>query len=505
MKTIKLFAILEACSLLAGNLSAQTCNTNLGDTLGPSGGIYEEDDTIEYVITLKLTDPTDCPVKNIKVYFFPPNITPDNVVLCNSTNGILIYDGGPSLLNFGDPDIVLDSSVSGAESLAYLVKEADADASGLLYAYICTKFDAVTNLGDLPNSDTKSAVNKVIAWDFMVNKSCVDPNGTLIGEDVEFQITITNTGDVELSFLDTGTELDAYEPIVLPPASEAPANVFQTTVTKPSTGECDDDQIVSNEVEIEAYYNGLLVGTKTADVNCPVLCPPAFTVDKICLTNPIMNEPNALFEIIIKNTGYVDLEFEIDDIAAGIEDMIVGPVLPGGEYRTTVEVPAECINGEVSNRVIVQAYFDGSPVLDPMPKDAVCPCLNEGCTPGFWKNHTNCWACYSSTTKLKDVFTIPSALSSLKEDTLLKALNYGGGSGVTGAAKILLRAAVSAILNACDEDVNYPLTVAEVKAKVKKALATNNRTKILKLATELDMLNNLGCPIDAHCIRKDSY
>jgi hypothetical protein len=36
----------------------------------------------------------------------------------------------------------------------------------------------------------------------------------------------------------------------------------------------------------------------------------------------------------------------------------------------------------------------------------------------------------------------------MDNNTLMEALNFGGGKGVEGAAKILFRAAVAAILNA---------------------------------------------------------
>ena len=42
-----------------------------------------------------------------------------------------------------------------------------------------------------------------------------------------------------------------------------------------------------------------------------------------------------------------------------------------------------------------------------------------------------------------DVFSGVSAYNSLKNDSLIQALNYGGGGGDIGAAKTLLRSAVA--------------------------------------------------------------
>lgn len=120
-----------------------------------------------------------------------------------------------------------------------------------------------------------------------------------------------------------------------------------------------------------------------------------------------------------------------------------------------------------------------------------------GCTPGFWKNHTSAWAGtgFSPSQETSSVFSIPGGLSSLGSKTLLQSLDGGGGSGVLGAAKILLRAGVAALLNAAHSGVNYPLTTSEVISSVNSALASNNRTTILTLATTLDSNNNLGCSL----------
>jgi len=84
----------------------------------------------------------------------------------------------------------------------------------------------------------------------------------------------------------------------------------------------------------------------------------------------------------------------------------------------------------------------------------------------------------------------------LDNRTLLQALSFQGGSSTTAAARILLRAAVSALLNSASPDVDYPLTTAQVIAQVNAALASNNRSTMLTLAAQLDLFNNLGCPLN---------
>ncbi len=76
----------------------------------------------------------------------------------------------------------------------------------------------------------------------------------------------------------------------------------------------------------------------------------------------------------------------------------------------------------------------------------------------------------------------------------MTALGYPGGRGDVGAARILLRAAVAAVLNAEHPVINYPFTTSQIIAQVNSALATHNRETILNLATQLDDYNNLGTP-----------
>lgn len=119
----------------------------------------------------------------------------------------------------------------------------------------------------------------------------------------------------------------------------------------------------------------------------------------------------------------------------------------------------------------------------------------QGCSHGFWKNHLAYWppTGYAPNDTLFPHFTgLPTALQS---DTFEMALSYGGGKGVTGGAKILLRNAVASLLNAAHPDVNYEYSVAEVKALVNAALSSNDREAMLTLEKELDVYNNIGCPL----------
>jgi len=102
---------------------------------------------------------------------------------------------------------------------------------------------------------------------------------------------------------------------------------------------------------------------------------------------------------------------------------------------------------------------------------------------------------FSPSQTVGSVFPSALAYPDLGTATLAEALDFPGGSGVEGAARILLRAAVAALLNAAHPDVEYPSIVADVIAAVDAALASGDRSAMLELATQLDNDNNLGCPL----------
>jgi len=122
---------------------------------------------------------------------------------------------------------------------------------------------------------------------------------------------------------------------------------------------------------------------------------------------------------------------------------------------------------------------------------------DDGCTPGYWKNHPDSWGPtgFATGATLESVFDVPNGFG-LDATTLLQALDLGGGPGAQGGAQILLRAAVAALLNAAHPDVDYAQSSAAVIAAVNAALASGDRDTMLTLATTLDNQNNAGCPIN---------
>ena len=209
----------------------------------------------------------------------------------------------------------------------------------------------------------------------------------------------------------------------------------------------------------------------------------------------------------------IEYELGIDKPHAPIEGSFDVPIVVGDVGTWDVFAATSCVDfhdicGEYTitgtARLICESDPENIQSLPLGPTDIVCPCEeegDEGCTPGFWKNHPDCWCTeYQPETLVGDVWIIPDELSKLANKTLLQALQGGGGPGAMGAAKILLRAATASLQNACNGDVSFPLSVQNIIDEGNAALATLKRKKILQLARTLDDLNNLGCPINAKCM-----
>lgn len=161
----------------------------------------------------------------------------------------------------------------------------------------------------------------------------------------------------------------------------------------------------------------------------------------------------------------------------------------GGDGTITINTQQTAVNTAGAN-------FNPNPTVNLSQVDpAQCrQPVPQGCSLGFWKNHTGAWQGYLPNQTVDSVFA--NAPPSLAGATLLEALSFPGDNTLDGAKQILLRQAVAALLNAAHPDVFYPRTVQSVIDDVSAQLASSTRSAILALAKELDADNNLGCPLN---------
>lgn len=126
---------------------------------------------------------------------------------------------------------------------------------------------------------------------------------------------------------------------------------------------------------------------------------------------------------------------------------------------------------------------------------------HEGCTPGYWKNHTDNWQETRPGTAVSNLFQVSAALDGV---TVEGALALSGGPGLDGAERILTRAATAAWLNAAHEGLGFPWRRFSMGLDgrpplvqfVNDALASGDRDTMIAAAARLDADNNLGCPLN---------
>jgi hypothetical protein len=178
------------------------------------------------------------------------------------------------------------------------------------------------------------------------------------------------------------------------------------------------------------------------------------------------------------------LRFEVGNGGAGNNYLVASAT------TSTTPPPQVCEDQAASN-------FGG-----PLP--CVYPPKGNGCTPGYWKQtqHFASWVPtgLKPTDLVSTVFSKSSLYSvggkKLSAYSLVDGLGFKGGSDLSGAAQILLRAAIAGELNAKYSGMNYPMTAGDIVTAVNNALASGNRDTIIALATQLDNNNNLGCTLN---------
>jgi hypothetical protein len=121
-----------------------------------------------------------------------------------------------------------------------------------------------------------------------------------------------------------------------------------------------------------------------------------------------------------------------------------------------------------------------------------------GCSPGYWKNHPEQWVNtgYSPSQTLNTLFTFPSSLASIGNNTLMEALNFSGGPTLEDAARLLLHQAVAALLNGAHEHVHYRWPAGFVIYNTNRALASLDISTMFAIKDRWERENNSGCTLN---------
>ncbi len=122
------------------------------------------------------------------------------------------------------------------------------------------------------------------------------------------------------------------------------------------------------------------------------------------------------------------------------------------------------------------------------------PIGTQGCTLGYWKNHTSAWVGYSPTDTIGATFHLTTAQTPYASNTLLEGLNFQGGPGVLGGERILLKQAIAGLLNS-SAGLDYGAGTTEIIGITHNAILSGSRDTMITRAGQFNTRNNVVCPL----------
>ena len=322
----------------------------------------------------------------------------------------------------------------------------------------------------------------------------------LKGAPIVFSYVVTNSGDVALT--DVSVTDDRGLTVTCPKATLSLAESMVCTATATA---------VSGHYVNVGTASGTAVSTTVQDSDPAHYTgiSPAVAIETLTNGSESDNPPgpsevngaSVLWTYVVTNTGDVSLSSLSVTDDQGVPVTCPKTVLQPGESMTCT-ASGTASGGQHSNVGTVTGTPPGGASVTASDPSHYVGITGQGCTPGYWKNHTDSWppTGYSPTQKIKTVFppVLTGYPASLGNATLWDALAFDGWdpNPVAGGAEILLRAGVAALLNASHPTVAFPLTEGGLITQVNTALASANRDTLLSNAAQLDAYNNIGCPLN---------
>jgi hypothetical protein len=333
-----------------------------------------------------------------------------------------------------------------------------------------------------------------------------------VGAPVTWTYLVTNTGDVNLA--DVKVADDKGVAVTCPKISLHPGEAMTCTGTGTAVaGQYENTGTVTASSSCGVKVSAHDVSHYLGDGPPPPPPTAGITIKKYtngqdadAAPGPQINVGSpVLWDYAVTNTGQAALSgVRVTDnrgvaVSCPKTSLAAGEVMhcsgngtaTAGQYENIGTVTANPPSGPAVNSSDPSHYFGVTPPPPP-------PAGNQGCTPGYWKNHTGSWTTtgYRTTQSVQSTFSAASGYPSLGQAALLDSLAFHGGSDLDGAGGNLLRAATASLLNAAHPNVAFPRSAAAVVNNVNSALASRNRDTILGLASALDDDNNLGCPLN---------
>ncbi|HSL83318.1 MAG TPA: hypothetical protein VLF66_11125, partial [Thermoanaerobaculia bacterium] len=261
-----------------------------------------------------------------------------------------------------------------------------------------------------------------------------------VGDSVQWVYAVTNPGDVTLTGVtvtdDQGVAVTCPggQPFILEPGDAktcfangtATAGQYANLGTATGTPEGGGDSVTDTD---PSHY----LGEEVAEEPAINLEKRTNGQDADTPTGPVLDVGDPVtWTYIVTNTGNVPLGgiTVTDDQGVTVSCPKAG-LQPGESMTCTGSGTAEA--GQYANIGTAEGHHGPTTVSDTDPSHylgrAEC---NQGCTPGYWKTHTASWppTGYSTTQKVKDVFSEADFWPGVGNSTLLQALDFGGGSGL---------------------------------------------------------------------------
>lgn len=369
---------------------------------------------------------------------------------------------------------------------------------------------------------TTSPANAVITGEPCIHvDKTVEPTISKVGDDVLYTIEIYNCGDIDLTIVDIFD--DRLGPIPIPPECEVLPDGNSCSLTVPYSIQPEDPNPLVNEVCVTAFceLGGEIVFVSDCNTASVFLVEPDIYLQKIVEPNVACPGETVIYTIFIENNGDWPLE-NVEVVDPLLSPIYGSPLLefppvmfPGEIYLATFPymIPEDapvCPDVLVNWAEVTAKVMDLPNIIDANDSAEVCcePPGDEGCTPGFWKNNgdkhgASVWCDdLAPSTRFSDVFILDEPLivrgkgrSTITDPTLLEALNANGG-GVNA----MIRHGVAALLNACSDNVNYPIN--EPLPIILMIEDTLNEIPGAYTVDELHATfadwNEAGCPVDQH-------
>lgn len=309
-----------------------------------------------------------------------------------------------------------------------------------------------------------------------VTKTCT--NATAPGGPITFSVTVKNCGDIRIeniSVIDDHAGIIASSLTLEAHSSQTFSGNYIPT-SSPSI----------NTVTATGSYT-YLSQTKTISASGSATCSapfPCLKVTKVCTDASATGQP-IQYSGTVTNCGNLTItNITLEDVAGDKKDYPTpqGFTLNPGSYITYSGsyIPSTSPSTDTVTAKGIYTWNSASYFIEDSAS-ATCTISgvpgNEGCTPGFWKNHPDMWPSpYRGDTRVSDAFGCAIG----EFETLWDAISARGG----GINK-LARHGVAALLNAAHPYVDYPLSIDEVKYAVCTSMN----------ADFLAEYNELSCPL----------